>query len=447
MFLFAGWGNLIWQPIALTFGRRGVFLLSSVLTLGPMVWTVYTGSAAIWYGHRILIGAICAPVESLGEVSVSDLFFAHERGNYMGIYTLLVFGSNALAPFFSGFIANSLGWKAPMWFGIINLGVTTLILFFGLEETMYFRKEIEGVDEGAPEVLVGSETVDEKGHPVSKDAAVDEQPASPVIRGSIHTTKQTYWQKLRPFRSVPGRPTVKQMFYMMIRPLIMFFYFPNVIWAGFLYGASLCWYQVQNATMALILGDAPYHFSSNMVGVSYLSLFIGCCLAWWWSGWAGDRLAIILARRNKGIREPEHRLWLLLVSGIISTAGMILWGVGASQKIHFMGLEIGMAMVSFGVVSGGNTALAYDVDCFKEIAGESLVLVIVIRNTMGFGMSYGITPWLDNTGIQNTFVAVAFLVLICNLSFLLMTVWGKKLRRMSAKKYWEYVDTLIISAY
>lgn len=41
MFLFAGWGCLIWQPIALVFGRRGVYVLSSLLTLGPMVWTAY----------------------------------------------------------------------------------------------------------------------------------------------------------------------------------------------------------------------------------------------------------------------------------------------------------------------------------------------------------------------------------------------------------------------
>ena len=77
------------------------------------------------------------------------------------------------------------------------------------------------------------------------------------------------------------------MFIMMVRPLWMFFYFPNVNWAGFLYGSCLCWYNVQNATMALILNAAPYNFSARAVGISYLSLLIGCCVAWWWAGWAG----------------------------------------------------------------------------------------------------------------------------------------------------------------
>ncbi|EXJ83491.1 hypothetical protein A1O1_07114 [Capronia coronata CBS 617.96] len=445
MFLFAGWGCLIWQPIALTYGRRGVYILSSLLALGPMAWTVYTSSRSIWWAHRSLLGLIVAPVESLGEISVSDLFFAHERGNFMGIYTLLVFGSNAFAPFLAGFITDSMGWEAAIWFGTIVLGVCLIIIFFGMEETMYFRQTIEGVDEGAAEVVTNLETLGEKTETVSKDAALPET-ASPVASVG-YTRQRTYLQKLQLFRLDEGRPSVKQMFIMMVRPLLMFFYFPNVSWAGFLYGASLCWYNVQNATMALILNAPPYNFSAQSVGISYLSLLIGCIVAWWWAGWAGDEIAIRLARRNHGIREPEHRLWLLMFSGTLATAGLILWGVGAAHQIHFMGLIIGLGMTSFGIVSGGSTALAYDVDCFKEIAGETVVLVIVIRNTMGFAMNYGITPWLENTGTQNCFIAVAFLCLFCSFSFLFMTVWGKKLRRASAKKYWEYVDTLIVAAH
>ncbi|KAK5263776.1 hypothetical protein LTR99_010879 [Exophiala xenobiotica] len=432
---------------ALTYGRRGVYILSSLIAIGPMVWTAYTSSKSVWWAHRSLLGLIVAPVESLGEISVSDLFFAHERGNYMGIYTLLVFGSNALAPFLAGFVTQSMGWEAAIWFGVIILGVCTIIIFFGLEETMYFRQTIEGVDEGAAEVVTGVETLGEKTDAVSKDAPLREAGSPLPVAETWYLRKRTYLQKLQLFRLDHGRPSLRQMFIMMGRPLLMFFYFPNVNWAGFLYGASLCWYNVQNATMALILNAPPYNFSAQSVGISYLSLLIGCILAWWWAGWAGDEIAIRLARRNRGIREPEHRLWLLAFSGTLATAGLILWGVGAAHHTHFMGLIIGLGMTSFGIVSGGSTSLAYDVDCFKEIAGESVVLVIVIRNTMGFGVSYGITPWLESTGTQNCFIAVAFLCLFCNFSFLFMTVWGKKLRQFSAKKYWEYVDTLIVAAH
>ncbi|KIX03719.1 uncharacterized protein Z518_07272 [Rhinocladiella mackenziei CBS 650.93] len=449
MFLFLGWGCLIWQPIGLVFGRRGVYVLTSLLTIGPMVWTAYTRSAGEWYAHRILIGLACAPVESLPEVSVPDLFFAHERGFYIGIYALFVFGGNALAPFLAGFVADAYGWRAAIWFGTIVLAVTTVIIYFGLEETMYFRETIEGVDEGdaiheerqSSKIVSETDTPTEKNGPVANvESGLSSPPAERVSR---YPKPRTYLQKLSLFQNLPGRPSVKQMFVMMYRPLLVFFYFPSVDWSGFLYGSNLSWYTVVNATMSLILSGAPYNFAPSMVGTSYLSVFTGALLGALWAGWVGDKVALYLARRNGGIREPEHRLWTLLVSGAIGAGGFILWGVGAAHQVHYMGLIIGVGMVEFAVVAGASAAISYDVDCFKEIAGETLILVIVIRNTMGFGFSYGITPWLDDQGLVKTFVAVGMLSLACTFSFLIFIFFGKKLRKLSAKKYWQYVDTLV----
>lgn len=237
-----------------------------------MVWTAYTTSKGAWWAHRMLIGFFVAPVEALPEVSVPDLFFAHERGNFMGLYSLFLFGSNVIAPMLAGVIANSMGWRASVWFGTIVCAVGTVIIFFGMEETIYFRSEVEGVDEvleGAPiepEKIAQGEKTDDK---LGGDLVVTE--TSPPSSGIVYTPSRTYLQKLHLFRLLPQRPTVKEMFIMMYRPLLIFFFFPNVDWSGFLYGASLCLYQVGNATIAFILGGAPYNFSSNMVGLSYLA--------------------------------------------------------------------------------------------------------------------------------------------------------------------------------
>jgi MFS family permease len=170
-------------------------------------------------------------------------------------------------------------------------------------------------------------------------------------------------------------------------------------------------------------------------------------LGWLYAGWIADKVTLYLARKNNGVREPEQRLWILVPSGLIAAAGLILWGVGAAHRVHWMGLMFGLAMFQFGIVVGATTALAYNVDCFKEIAGETLILVIVIRNTMGYGMAYGITPWINASGVQNTFIGTAFLFIGCTCSFLIMTVWGKRFRKMCAKKYWHFVDTLIVASH
>lgn len=132
-----------------------------------------------------------------------------------------------------------------------------------------------------------------------------------------------------------------------------------------LYGTCLCWYNILNATSSSILSAPPYNFSSGLVGTAYLSPVICAFAGAIWGGWFSDKLAINLARRNNGVREPEQRLWGIGFSGIICAGGLILWGVGAAHEIHWFGLVVGLGMLAFSVVCGASIAMSYDIDCFK----------------------------------------------------------------------------------
>lgn len=123
-------------------------------------------------------------------------------------------------------------------------------------------------------------------------------------------------------------------------------------------------------------------------------------------------------------------------------------GVSAYHGVHWVGLVFGLGMLIFGVVvTGGSIALSSSVDCFKEISGESMAAVIVIRNTIGFGFSYAITPWYTNNGLQDCFITARMLSLVCTFTFLGMIRKEEDLRRFSAKKYWEYVATSAVKSH
>lgn len=65
-------------------------------------------------GSKMLQGFVGAPIESLCEISVTDVYFTHERGTYMGIYAFVLAGGNYLSPVLAGFINDGQGqFKLP----------------------------------------------------------------------------------------------------------------------------------------------------------------------------------------------------------------------------------------------------------------------------------------------------------------------------------------------
>lgn len=435
-FLFLGWGCLVTQPLGLTYGRRGVYLLSLLFTVPLMIWTAYSRTEGEWYAHRILIGLITTPIEALPEVSIPDVFFAHERGAWMSLYVFTLFGSNFLAPVVAGFFAEAYGWRWTMHFGAIVAAVAFVIVFFFMEETMYFRSTLEGLEEEAVSEQ-NSESAAVTSVSVLKkvDSANKAEPS--VTSGAVFSTRRSYAKGLHFFSNMQGRPSTKTMFQSMILPLPTILQFPNIAWAGFIYGINLSWYNVLNATTSPILSAAPYNLSTSQVGLIYLGPIIGAALGCVWSGVIADRLTLVLTRRNRGIREPEQRLWPLALSAVLSCAGLIIWGVGAKHNVSWPGLAIGLGILTFSVVTGSSIALSYNVDCFKDISGMSTTSVIIIRNTLGFAISYGITPWYTNMGLQSCFIMAGFLSLGCTSTFLVMIWKGKALRRWSAPRYWH----------
>lgn len=175
-----------------------------------------------------------------------------------------------------------------------------------------------------------------------------------------------------------------------------------------------------------------------MVGTTYLAPLLGALIGGYVAGPLSDKLALRLAHRAGGIREPEHRLWGLTAYAILLPIGLFMWGIGAAHSAPLGVLLVGSVFCGFGIVSGGSYAIAYDVDSFKEIAGESMVSLILCRNTLTFAFSYAITPWINASGLQNTFIAVGIIAFGTGLSFLLMIWKGKALRIKSAARYWRY---------
>ncbi|KAI8724373.1 hypothetical protein NCS52_00006200 [Fusarium sp. LHS14.1] len=449
MFLFFGWGCIIWQAIAIQYGKKPVYLLTTAGTLGVMIWQPYVRSNGEWIATKILQGTFGAPIESLAEITVSDVFFTHERGKFIALYALALGYSNGIAPLIMGFINDGQGYKWVFYWCAIFCAILLVIIFFFMEETKFDRAKymishhIEG--QALPSINQVQPEFDSKDTDGKQDG--DQEAARTTttlsqVEGQHHVLDEQFKKKSRLARLKPiERENLRgknQLVKLIIRPILLLL-FPIISYSGFIYGSNIIWLSVLNATESMVLSNEPYNMSTSTVGLTFIAPLIGTTLACVYTGIFGDRFIVKMARRNNGFMEAEHRLWLFLPSLVLIPFGCILFGVGAHFEAHWFAIVFAMGVISFTTTAGSQISIAYCIDCYRDLASEALATAIIIRNTMAFGIGYAVTPWVVNLGYQNAFILGAFAGLAHNLTIFPVMKWGRALRERSAEKYWKTV--------
>jgi hypothetical protein len=301
-----------------------------------------------------------------------------------------------------------------------------------MEETNFVR-HTASTPASSPGTSSPLESTDvEKSAPLETTATAASSHPLPVKR-------KTYLDKVKLFQATDLQKP-NELKGMMTRPLI-FLTFPVIFYAGFSYGSNLVWFNVLNATASLILGGT-YNFRPSMVGLSYVSPLLGVAIGSAYTGLLGDWWVIRKARNNGGIMESEHRLWLFFPSLICIPGGLILWGVGAAQGVHWFGPVFAMGVIAMTNTFGVQLSIAYCIDSYRALSGEAIITVIIVRNTMSFAIGYGITPWVQDMGLQNCFITAAFVAMAQVCTVWLMIRYGKSLRQKSVGRYSKYVEEM-----
>ena len=96
--VFNGIGPLMVTPLASVYGRRPVYLIACLIA---GITNVAAGYSPTWAGilaTRAFNGIAGGSPAAIGAATICDIFYLHERGFYMGIFTLFLTNGPHVAP-------------------------------------------------------------------------------------------------------------------------------------------------------------------------------------------------------------------------------------------------------------------------------------------------------------------------------------------------------------
>lgn len=214
-------------------------------------------SVEVYYVVNILTGFGAAPVDSLVQISTTDLFFAHERGTRLSLFAFALGTGSYMGPVAAGYITESQSWRFCFWYLVIFFGIILLLQIFTQEESIYRRPLPE------PEAL----------QELTKDGSVKEgdptgENPKPLItkrnrRDTVTTVPtfpisgQTYWQRMAPIHTRNANP--KKWWWLALFPFRLIT-FPAILWVGIMTGIQIMWLSLLSVTQSELFSVPPYNF-------------------------------------------------------------------------------------------------------------------------------------------------------------------------------------------
>ncbi|KAF7895623.1 uncharacterized protein EAF01_009585 [Botrytis porri] len=101
--------------------------------------------------------------------------------------------------------------------------------------------------------------------------------------------------------------------------------FPTAVIPGFIFAFGCTAWIVSFNTVSEIFSSDPHDFSSTTDVLLCFATLIKSTIGLL-TGVLSDHIVIFLARRNKGVKEPEMRLWTLTASFVYAAVGYLLYG-------------------------------------------------------------------------------------------------------------------------
>lgn len=321
--LLMGVSCFIWVPLANKYGRRPVYIASYLIYTAAALALVFIDSYGYFLAGRILLGFGAGAAETIAPITVADIFFLHQRGAMMSLYNCSLSIGVALGMVVSGLITLGHHWRTIYQVGCAIVGFVFLLIVFTFPESAYNRQSAD-VDGSVTDTMV------EKDKCMEQDNDRDTPQVGPEPR---------FWKTLAIYK---GALTSESLHRMLLRSFGLIL-LPSVLWAALVQAVTIGFLVAVSSNVSSAFDEA-YGFESYQVGLCFVSAILGSLFGIPAGGHLGDKTADYFTRRNGGIREPEMRLPIIVLSLISTPLALVLYGVGIHHQLHWMVPTVGLGL-------------------------------------------------------------------------------------------------------
>ncbi|CUM62562.1 uncharacterized protein PRCAT00000114001 [Priceomyces carsonii] len=435
LFIGIAFGTYLLAPSVNLYGRRISYLICLFWAILGMVWVANAHNTGLANWAQLLVGASESCGEAQVQLSLTDLFFEYQLGSALNYYVLATGVGTFIGPLISGFIDELQGFKVATYTAVGFAGANLLLMVFFMDETVYFRKNTRKVKE---ESEFTNEFLKQEKSKVLISEVVHDSSSEDDQNGGIGSWFRRQMKVIAPSPMLDGTGFIQYMKQLFLLPRVLIF--PPVIFSGFVWG-------IQNILMEFYMTiqednyyDPPYNYSDNAVAIMNVPTLIGVVIGCFYGGTLNDWFSNWIAKRNDGVVDAEVRLWFLYIPCILSSIGLLLFGIGTDQQWSWVPTYIGLGFIGVGYGSSGDLSMTYVMLIYPDLVIEMMCGISFINNMLGCIFSFACDAWLENVSITNTFIILAVMQFMVVVFTIPMMVYGKKCRQWTLPSYIKYCE-------
>ncbi|KAF2160311.1 hypothetical protein M409DRAFT_70489 [Zasmidium cellare ATCC 36951] len=396
--LATAFGPLFIGPLSEVYGRKPILHFSNIWFL---IWNIVCGFAntkGTLIAARFLAGFGASAIYALAGGVLGDVWRPEQRGKSLGIYLLIPLLGAAVGPIIGGFMAERTTWRWMFWSTSAFQGVMIVASYLAFYETypqLILRRRA---------AKKRSETGDNRYY-TAAEKLDGERSVIRIVGRSLS----------RPMRLLGFHPIVQAV----------------ACLSGFYYGVT----YIVLATFS-DLWVTKYHQRIDISGLHYIACALGEISGSQIGGPLMDRVFAKLKKKANGEVVPEYHLPMMVPAALITPIGLLMYGWSAQAHVHWIVVDIGVFVTTFGMQIGGQPLQAYIIDSYPDHASSATAASQFIRSLTAFAFPL-FAPYMYRSlgyGWGNTTIALVALAISIPAPLLLWR-YGARLRAKAEESY------------